>query len=514
MKANVSRRKFLVRSAGGLAGTAGLVALAACGETQVVTVEKIVTRDVPVEKTVIKEVPVEKVVTKIITKEVPVEVIKEVAARRPAVKLEFATDHTSGLRGKSMQWALERWAQLRPDVKVKFIPQTDVYYEKIGIEVAAGTLSEINLLDGGTYNNFLASGAWLQANDILAKLDEFVPENYVFIPDVHSDNRDNNNWGKWDKVMNGPTHGMPFQGDTRGLVYNIDAVAAAGAKEPWDGMRWDDLLEAMKQVTDPDQDIWGANSDWDTMVDSSWGYNDGQYRAMGPDGHLILGYFLGDGWMGMQFAVDLLFKHKVAFLPELRAKLQGDKGSPFAAGNQVFSYGGSVYRAGRTVARVADRFRWSLAPMVWGNVTDHGNTAFGMQPHIFGASAAETGVEQQTVDFGVFLAGPEVQGRVAIDRGHMPVHRDVPNQPAASAPPPEGMQNLYDMWTSPYMRHSQWYAPGGPSALEIFETEFPSINKAFIGEATPMEAIEQAERAVNPIMKRWQERLDRGDVPR
>ena len=53
---------------------AGAAVLAACGETQVVTQEKVVTQTVEVEKIVEKEVPVEKVVEKIVTKEVIVEV--------------------------------------------------------------------------------------------------------------------------------------------------------------------------------------------------------------------------------------------------------------------------------------------------------------------------------------------------------------------------------------------------------------------------------------------------------
>ncbi len=50
-----------------LAVQPGAANLAACGETQIVEVEKVVTREVEV----IKEVPVETVVEKVVTVEVP-----------------------------------------------------------------------------------------------------------------------------------------------------------------------------------------------------------------------------------------------------------------------------------------------------------------------------------------------------------------------------------------------------------------------------------------------------------
>lgn len=74
----------------------------------------------------------------------------EAPPEQRTVKIEFATDHTSGPRGKAMQWGIERIAVERPDIKVKFIPQNHIFYEKIAIEAAAGTLSEVNLLNGGT----------------------------------------------------------------------------------------------------------------------------------------------------------------------------------------------------------------------------------------------------------------------------------------------------------------------------------------------------------------------------
>lgn len=125
----VSRRRMLRRAVVGVTAAAGLAALAACGETQVVTVEKVVEKEVPVERVVEKivkeKVAVETVVEKVVTREV--QVMVEAQPEQRTVKIEFATDHTSGPRGKAMSWGIERFAGLRPDIKIKFIPQNHIF---------------------------------------------------------------------------------------------------------------------------------------------------------------------------------------------------------------------------------------------------------------------------------------------------------------------------------------------------------------------------------------------------
>ena len=56
MRPTMTRRQVLRASGGAVLGVTGAIALAACGETQVVTVEKIVEKEVPVETIVTKEV--------------------------------------------------------------------------------------------------------------------------------------------------------------------------------------------------------------------------------------------------------------------------------------------------------------------------------------------------------------------------------------------------------------------------------------------------------------------------
>ena len=62
----LSRRRVLSFTA---LGAGAALALAACGETRTVEVDRIVTKEVPVEKIVEKEVLVEKIVVKEVTED-------------------------------------------------------------------------------------------------------------------------------------------------------------------------------------------------------------------------------------------------------------------------------------------------------------------------------------------------------------------------------------------------------------------------------------------------------------
>lgn len=131
-------------------------------------------------------------------------------------------------------------------------------------------------------------------------------------------------------------HGIPFQTVIGGMLYNIDALAAAGVDEPVEGWGYDDLLEAAKRVTDPDTGIYGLNADRGEqfyVFPAASGYNDEAERPRRDDGAQVWGPALCDGRLGWKWIVDLISEHGVAFTPEQRPDVAGEFGSPFAAGN-------------------------------------------------------------------------------------------------------------------------------------------------------------------------------------
>ena len=112
----VTRRRVLRTGSVALATGVGAAALAACGET------KVVTKEVPVEKTIVKEVPVEKIVKQTQIKEVPVEkivtrnvvktvekMVEAVAERAPGIDI-YNLDTSVAIDGKP--WNPRRVARL------------------------------------------------------------------------------------------------------------------------------------------------------------------------------------------------------------------------------------------------------------------------------------------------------------------------------------------------------------------------------------------------------------------
>ena len=528
MSRTMTRRRLLAGSVGAF----GATVLAACGETQVVEVEKIVTqeviKEVPVEKIVtqtqIKEVQVEKIVTQTQIKEVQVDrvvtqVVEKVVEAPPAartVKFNFETDHTSGPRGKSTQWAIDRYNQIKPNTIVKFIAQPDQFTEKINIQAVAGTLSEISLLSDRVFQQWVDAGTWLQINDLLAKNPDFTPAEYHFSGEVYTDNKEPPGPLPYDDTMRGPQYGMPYQGaGIAAFIYNVDLLDAAGVPAPTDGWSYDDMLEGAMQVRDQETGVWGLNSGILGMQHQCWGFNGLQKYIVGPEGHLVLGNFQGAGRESLQRAYDYIHTYDVQFRSELRQEIGGEYGNPFNAGLQGFDHGRGR-STGFNLTRIGDRFRWAQAPKPRGpHPTSTGDNEYVDQPHIVASTATLTGTEEQVVDFAIFMAGPEVQGRNGIDRGFYPCRRGVQNNPAAVAPPPERMEELYLIYEKCLMRPGGIYVPGSPSGRgEVEGMWVRPVQKLFAGDLSVDETVEIAEKDVSDQMAKYKADLDAGRVSR
>ncbi len=116
---SVSRRAVLRTGLAGLAGGVGAAALAACGETQVVT------KEVPVETTVVKEVPVEKIVRETEVREVPVEKIVTQQVEKVV----------------TMTVEVKQVVEVPVEVKVEKVVEVEKIVEKV-VEVFVETVAE------------------------------------------------------------------------------------------------------------------------------------------------------------------------------------------------------------------------------------------------------------------------------------------------------------------------------------------------------------------------------------
>ena len=472
---NISRRRFLKATSALGIGAAGAATLAACGETE--AVEKSVTQAVQEEvvKAVTKEAPLaaEKVATQAMA-----------APQSETVEFEFISDHVSGVRGKSTTWALANFAKARPDIRIRFTPQADLFYETFAIRIAAGTAPAAALLEWSFFGAHQES--FTQINDVLDRHPTFDGAEQIFEPDSYTVNYDLDY--PFVDTWQGAAFGLPYQGNVSGHYYNIDLYEQYGVPEPSaDWTYSNEWLEAAKQSTDPDNGIWGTRisggGDIHFWTPIAWGFGGKQFIS--PDG-THTSQFDDGGDQGFKFGVDLIHKHEVSAPTDAQRELAGEFGDLFTAGK----VGAELRRGdakGNAVIGIGDRFRWSLAPQPKGDVTGTVAVHRTNQGHYVLDSAQRQGVVEAAVDFLVWMAGPEMQARAAIDRGFLPCRWDALESPENLAAPPE-RQDLLATFVRGEFRTWQGYHP---NQLEWLAWR-GIAHTAMTGDASVEEAIENA----------------------
>ncbi len=420
----LTRRTFLTSASVGAASVAGAAVLAACGETQVV--EKVVTQEVVVEK--------------IVTKEVMVEVPAAPAAPpQPAGdRITFSTDHAAGPRGKAMQWALRRFRDVRPDIRVNVLPATDI--TRMTIELAAGSGPQVALMAGRAYQALVRDGGYADISEVTAK-EGVDMDNYWLIPEGHPGHHPYEGsilyWG--DRL-----YGMPYQTHAPGWSYNLDMLEAAGVAFPSEtgaSYTWRDLEEMAQQLTDEDAGVWGMQESPDWVM--SWGGT--AYSAGWPwwysEAFDRSNYDHPAFVETMQWLWDLTHEMKVNVAPALGAEVRGEFGNPFVAGKAAIHNGSMYYGPSGSVAQVGRRFTWSLGP-----APAHPDHPDGIgrlhddQAHYATNAAERAGTIEAAAVWMIFACGKEVSDRVGIDRGNMPPWRDTLDEAATLAAPPAGME--------------------------------------------------------------------------
>lgn len=495
--------------------------LAACGETQIVEVEKIVTQVVTVDKVVEKEVPVERVVEKIVTQQVAVEVQKvvevekvvervvEVEAAPAPVSQTFAfgTDHTSGPRGAAMQWALDRFEQVSPHLNVKFVAAPTGTDEVYGVQFASGSQPEVALMTGWFAAGWYAAGAFVQIDDLLRKRDDFDPNDFFWYPDTATPNfqhtRHDPRTG-----MRGPSFGMNFQGNIQALAVNLTMAEELGIPEPAAGSfgAFAEFEDALFKATDPDTSTFGIRPTgyWFSLF-ASIGFShatDPQLMWYSQDATRSTFADAGSD-IGMRTLRRWMLDDKVIQPGELNKELSGEFGDPFSAGKNLFRQGGGPF--GSQVGRIKDRFRWALSTLPEGPDGQPVVQQFSDQPHLITATAETRGNTEGAVEWLSFLSGTEVQTRIAVDRGSVVVRKDAAASAEMAAGPPENHAQFNEWLNVESAIHPQFMFP---SYIEWHVNSHSSAiaNKIWIGELTVDEAIPMMYEAGDAILAENAER--------
>ena len=424
-----------------------------------------------------------------------------------SITIRYVSDHTSGPRGAAMQWGLREYAKQRPDIRVRFEPQPADYRETFPLQMAAGTQAEVAMLDGGMLGAFVADGGFTQINDALAKRDDYDRNSYYYIPDLYTVNFDHSHaeGGSVPTVIEGEQFGLAFQAGTGGILMNSNLAEQAGIEFPSEGWKYDaEFLESARKATDPDTDQWGtwARNDYEFQwAPMCFGAGGRAYRNADETG---LAVFDNGGDWGLKFDVGLIHDEKVSFPDTERKRVSGEFSNPFASGKVWSWLGSGVYSSGFQVPRIKDRFVWSMGPMPIGPIGEERHS-WNDQPNLITNGAQRLGNVEEAVDLTVFLGGQVYQGRVAIDRGHMPMFKSVFDNPESTHPPPDGMEWLKRYAEAPASRHLMMMLPNW---WEMNEWRNAFVSAAFLGDVSVDEAIANAEKWVSDSLESQRDGLN------
>ncbi len=402
----------------------------------------------------------------------------EQSAARESVEVVFSTDSIYGPRGAAMQWGLRRFAEIRPEIYVKLEPS-----DNLQTRFLADSLPHVALVHQHDFLRFRGDGTFTEVTDLLEQM-HVDNDDYYFLPDTHTFNDLDHSFPPT-QTDSAPQYGMPFEFEINGFVGNISLAEESGVYFPIsiDSWTWDDWTQWDAQMTDADAGTYG-----------SWARQDYQYQYLPQmysnglkkpfdDGLTKTMFDQPEALEAWEYLINKIFQHRTSPPADLIKTLSGDYQDLFTAGRIGIWPSGRVYSTGFSLPFIKNRFRWTLLPAVVaarGGPPGHGAHA---EPNLITRRASLDGLEEPSLALAVYLASEEFQGRVGIERGHMPVHKAALRVPESRSPPPEGMKWLkvyadrpdnrglfpFHSWRDWWIRHQQigragWEGRQAPAA--------------------------------------------------
>jgi multiple sugar transport system substrate-binding protein len=232
-------------------------------------------------------------------------------------------------------------------VNVQPTPTQD-YETKMRTLLASGSPPDVMRINDNVVRDYAVSGALLDLNQFIEDSDPYIESlfNFPVTPD-------------------GTHPAWTIGTDPRVIYYNVDMFEAAGVPLPpttWtdENWTWDDFVETAKQLTNADEQQWGALVYHDTAAEQTWAVNNGVETGIYSEDGTEFTLASPEGIEAIQWIADLTCEHEVQ--PPW-SQLQQDQ-----AANQLFASGrvGMMFNTlGFTTylrENVSD-FGWDVAPV-------------------------------------------------------------------------------------------------------------------------------------------------------
>ena len=399
--------------------------------------------------------------------------------RRPysaVIEVRYATDlvnrygtpRLGGPRNAAMRWGLDEFAEMFPHINVLLKPVRTFargLSQHLGPEPPPPPLSvytgdarriqrtvqrrdpeplpHVVLLSQEEFLRLGALGGFLEINGVLAKFGSYQPEKHFFVPDSFTESGFDHSSPQPTEVT-GRQFGLPFELSISGFLANVTVAESAGVRLPdsENSWTWDDWTEWDARMTDPETGTFGtwARDDYAGQYMPQM-YTNGLKKPF-DDGLTKTMFDQPEAWEAWTYLIDKVFERKTSPGVGEAKELAGEYGNPFAAGKVGIWPTEKVGATGVEAPRIKDRFTWTLLPEVVAPGGGPPGHSWSMRANLVTLSAVLEGSVEEAVLLAEFLAGETFQGRVGMERGHVPVHRSAIEEPDAIAPPPGGMKWL------------------------------------------------------------------------
>lgn len=359
-----------------------------------------------------------------------------------------------------------------PNIKVKAVvqPSYDEYKTLLQASILSGTSPDLAAVD------LIWVPQYIQ-DDALQSLDDFIKSDSQFnINDFYTllSNYD---------MKDGKRYGLPFDTNNIALVWNKDLFTAAGLDPEVPPKTWEELQTMAEKCSNPDKNIVGFEI-YDNPPNEgiTWNF---QYLLWQAGGEFLNADNTAAAFNSPAGLKALTF---ISAMNQGKGSVPGSKGT-FGDGLACMGVDGTWLFGYRSSAP----FAWDVAPLPIPEGGQPATNTGGEHLMMFKSSPNQAAVWE----FMKYLTSTSIQKRWAMETGMLPVVKSV------------GEDQAYLDWQTvaePRMKgflEQLPYAhtrPAIPLYTQVSDAFAAEIQKAYLGIATPAEALTAAEAAVNQVL--------------
>ena len=337
------------------------------------------------------------------------------------VTISYVTDWSGGARGEWVKAAVPRFTAENPKIQVRVDNWGGEVTVVATANAAAGTLQDVMLGSNDIFIQLVRAGGMQDIAPVLRTL-KVSMDDLISVPSTI--------------LYGGKQYGLPFQFGPIAMVLNKTLFRNAGAELPDERTTYPQLVDALRKVARPAENVYGflsaaAFTVWLPFV---WGWGGDRWT---PD---LKRSTIGDpaAVEGLQFYVDLMHRSHVATPIDAAGKTP--QGVSFAAGNVAVA---ASTAPGKGMDReIAGKFEWDVMYHLIAPKTGKRNVFINDQANTVTATAAKNGVFEQAVRFVAWCSASKTAQDLVVEVGPnaMPVYKPVLNGPAYTAGPPAGQK--------------------------------------------------------------------------